>query len=171
MDLLSTHSLELVHKLVLHDSRVSKVLAKLEDPQFIHAYIQQAAPDTSLSMRFELPRYNLGFELRQKQLVSLDYGGYSLSQRQQLVTGDVGLLYNSHCDSPPALYTLPNFKQYLLLQRLPSKDVVVGARRADTIALVPVGQVVLKTGSVHDADSSVTIAVDNSCSAHLQVRR
>lgn len=169
-DLLSAHRSELIHRLVLHDSLISQVLTKLEDPQFIHAYTQSAATDPSHGMRFELPRFNLGFELRQRQLVSLEYSGYKLSKRQQLVTRVVDQLCSTDGNVRSALYTLPDFHQYLLLQRIPCKDVLVGDRRADSIALVLVGRVVSAKGSLQHAESSVRISRDSSSSAKLQVR-
>ncbi|MEW5319231.1 MAG: hypothetical protein WDW38_010396 [Sanguina aurantia] len=145
-----------------------QVLTKLEDPQFIHAYTQSAATDPSHGMRFELPRFNLGFELRQRQLVSLEYSGYKLSKRQQLVTRVVDQLCSTDGNVRSALYTLPDFHQYLLLQRIPCKDVLVGDRRADSIALVLVGRVVSAKGSLQHAESSVRISRDSSSSAKLQ---
>lgn len=42
--LLSEHAAELTDQLVLHQSGVTRVLAKFERPQFIHTYVDAAAP-------------------------------------------------------------------------------------------------------------------------------
>lgn len=168
MDLLSTHSAEPTHELVLDTSHVKNVLAKLESLAFIHTYIPLRAPAGALPILFELPRYRLGFELRDEQLASLEYKGYQLSQQQQMVTNND----SSERDSVnPSMYTLPNFQQYLLLQRMPhSATLVVGACRAESLMLVSVGQVNCNRDRNDPCRAAVEIKVDDGSNAELKVR-
>lgn len=166
MDLWTIHSAELTHELVLHESHTKNVLAKLEAPAFIHTYIPLAGTASTHTMLFELPRYSLEFENQDGQLLSLEYKGYRLSPHQQLVT-----YTNSATDGDPVEYTLPEFKQYLLLQRITdSASVVVGARRADSLVLVSVGGVVCNRNVAAGAGSAVEVKVDECSSTSLKVR-
>ncbi|MEW5310745.1 MAG: hypothetical protein WDW38_002512 [Sanguina aurantia] len=168
-EVLSHHSHDLTHELVLHTSHTKTVLAKLEPSRYIHTYVPQSAAACSSqpAMLFELPRYNLQFQLQDGQLRSLDYSGYQLSQRQQLlsnthtpVAGSVGQV----------MYTLPGFEEYLLLQRIPDSGVVVGSRRADSLVLAAVGPVQRCNKDVPGhAGPAVTVDVDRSSSAALKV--
>ncbi|GLC49187.1 thioredoxin-disulfide reductase [Pleodorina starrii] len=126
------------------------LLSKLEEPQFIHAYdSREAEPGL---MRLELPRFGLEFEIRPSDgsVTSRDYSGYRLHRRQLLVwereaeeeggggSDDEGT-GGSSCNA--VQYTLPEFRQYLVLERLPGTGVVQGARREDVLVLVPAGGV------------------------------
>lgn len=105
--------------------QVVSVLAKFEDPAFIHVY--QPAPAFSSDrsphpcskgsvpssrLLYELPRYGLEFELSEVdgQLRSLQYKDAVLRCRQQMVEVD------DVADGAAIQYTLPNFKRYLVLE-------------------------------------------------------
>lgn len=153
--------------MVRHTSHIKDVLAKLEDPTFIHMYVPYIHnSDQSSEKRFiyELPRYGLQFERQGQVLVSLDYSGYYLSKEQQLVT------WHDVRDSDSkglSDYTLSNFQQYLLLQRIPNEGVMVGPQRSDTLALVAVGQVACERNP--DEPLVVTVQVNDSSDAVLKV--
>lgn len=166
---MSAHSAELTHELVLHTSHIKTVLAKLEVSKFIHTYVPLSATTTSMrqSMLFELPRYSLEFQLQQGQLVSLDYSGYRLSQNQQLATSQG----TNTCDSvnSQAFYTLPGFQQYLMLQRIPGRSVIVGARRAESLVIVAMGKVAGNVDVSSHSGASVKVEVESSSKAYLKV--
>jgi hypothetical protein len=111
-------------------------------------------------MLFELPRFGLEFELRAGLLWSLDYSGYHLHPRQQLLS-EQGCLSPGAC-SIKTVYTLPNFRQYLVLQRAQQQSVMAGQRGGKRV-IVPVGQVLRKMPEV--------AVVHGHCSSdHLEVR-
>ena len=63
------------------DSKPLQVLGKFETQQgLVHTYC--AAPGGALL--FELPRYDLGFELEDGRLSSKNYSGFVLAEKQQL---------------------------------------------------------------------------------------
>ncbi len=98
---------------------------------------RQQAGTAGPEMLLELPRFGLEFVLQGGRLLSCNYSGYRLRQRQMLVAehqpdGD------GDCSSPdgsPACagsscsvhYTLPDFQQYLVLERMPGVE-AQGAR-------------------------------------------
>lgn len=171
-DLLPTHSSDLTHELVLHKSQIKHVLSKLESADFIHTYVPTAATAATAAtassiMNFELPRLGLEFELQKGNLVSLEHRGYCLSRQQQLVTEPNG----ENSSASPPLYTLPGFQQYLLLQRIPSGDVMVGARRADSLVLASAGEVQCSNASLAGVSPSVSVKVKSISNASLKVHR
>ena len=202
--------------LLLRNCKGMEVLSKVESPDYIHAYlvvpsagrgntaaepeIPQQQGDGALGsaavMWSELARYGLEFELRDGQLVSCDYQGYTLRPQPQLLnvvrtpaaadtegeneyadnmsasssTSVASMSTNSSTTSISGsskmsistvrsgsssvipskealdgvkagafevLYTLPEFQQYLVLERIDSTGVVLGAGMADTLVLVP----------------------------------
>lgn len=156
---------------MLHESDVKRVLSKFETADFIHTYIPCAAALAAPScpvILFELPRYSLEFELQQEQLVSLDHRGYCLSKQQQLVTASCSTGTSTRTSGKP-LYTFPDFQQYLLLERIPSSAVVVGAKRADSLVLIAVGDVKCIRGALGSARPSVSVQVSCSSRASLKV--
>jgi hypothetical protein len=150
-NLLSQRSTELTDRLVLHSSGVVQVLSKMESKEFIHTYIRSHEPGSDgttqqqHTMLFELPRFNLGFGLRGRQLHSLDYSGFSVHPCQQLVVQGEGR---------GCIYTMPDFHRYLVLQQ--------GAGSGKQQVLVPVGE-------VQRGPASVSVMVDGSSGAQLKV--
>ena len=145
---------DLCDQLVLHKSQVIDRLAKFENQEFIHTYTDLG----SAALIFEFPRYGLEFKFVTGKLLSSDYSGYRLAQCQQLVSDiDVG----NRCE--PFLYSLPNFQQYIVLERLPTTSAVVGAQRADKLVLVPAGKV------TKGSEAMVMIGIPLSCQAQLKV--
>ncbi|GLC35571.1 thioredoxin-disulfide reductase [Pleodorina starrii] len=155
------------------------LLSKLEEPQFIHAYDSREAEPGLL--RLELPRFGLEFEIRPNDgsVTSRDYSGYRLHRRQLLVwekeaeeeggggSDDEGTGGSSY---DAVQYTLPEFRQYLVLERLPGTGAVQGARREDVLVLVPAGGVEVgkqpSFGSVGEVRVRVSNASDASLKAH-----
>ncbi|KXZ49831.1 hypothetical protein GPECTOR_19g282 [Gonium pectorale] len=125
---------ELPYHLVLQRGSAVQdtVLAKLEDPRFIHTYSDDSGQCVVL---YELPRYGLEFALQSDgQLTSRNFNGYRLRKRQQLVSEAAA--------GGGVQYTLREFERYLVLERSPGgSTVVLGARRADELVLVPAGEV------------------------------
>lgn len=102
--------------------------------------------------------------------MSLDYSGYSLATSQQLVA--------KYGEPSVVGYTLPDFWQYLILQRSSSRGGVVGSRRAEVIVLVPVGDVACVRSDLYDDDhelrsgcAAVRVVTNTSSSAPQKVRR
>eukprot|EP00983_Pelagomonas_calceolata_P058689 1145599-Pelagomonas_calceolata.AAC.1 len=150
----------------------------MEPLQYIHSYIVRQENNTRASssralkqqqqqqhrdILFELPRFGMDFMLRGGQLRSLDFRDYVLQQQQQLVAVEPG--------TQRSLYTLPGLQQYLVLQRDNSSS-AVGAHRANTLVLIPSGNVSLdESGSVSGGRGSVgpvTVQVPGSCRTKLQ---
>ena len=89
-----------------------RVLSKFEtDIEFIHGFATRRR-----TLLFELPRYGLGFELRDGRLHSDNFVGFVLAPRQQLQD------------------TLHGFQQYLLLESV--------TQDAPSLVIIPVGAVV-----------------------------
>ncbi|KAG2492072.1 hypothetical protein HYH03_009568 [Edaphochlamys debaryana] len=151
LDLLSDHRVELTDQLVLLSGCGVRdtVLAKIEDTRFIHCY-QPASSSQQDGVRprllFELPRYGLEFELRSGgELASRDYPGYRLRRRQLLV--DTGSYAGYGSDRVSC--TLPEFHQYLVLERSPAvRQLPVGAQRTDKLVVMPAGSVRRSGGQV-----------------------
>ncbi len=142
---------------------------------------------TEQRLVLELPRYELEFELVDGRLVSCDYSGYCLRRCQQLV-GAVDRPWQQHqqqqhnaagaqaqsqqqqgqghVDVKEVSYTLPNFQQYLVLERMPGQGVELGARRGDVLVLVPAGEVVLPAAR---GDQLVRVHTPVDCAAKLKV--
>ncbi len=177
---------------------VWSVLAKFEDPAFIHVYelseeeggeeVAGRAADSSggrgggsspKPLVFELPRHGLEFVLRGSQALSRDYAGYRMRGLQQLVwmaskqqqeqqqqqdqqqqqqpgqtvmssmagtstSADKGGGNDgggSVLNLVDVSYTLPEFRQYLVLERVPGGVLELGARREEVLVLVPAGEV------------------------------
>lgn len=163
-ELLTQHDCHLTDQLVLHDSPVTQVLSKFERLKFIHTYIPagtSASDGSSTSgkastdsggggsgepkgaspppwqMRFNLPRSGLEFELRGGQLLSRDYADYELAPCQQLWK-DAG---TSGGDGRQAVFSLPDFRQYLVLQSCQHGSSNTVAAVQPTLVVVPVGSV------------------------------
>ncbi|GLC47559.1 hypothetical protein PLESTB_000001100 [Pleodorina starrii] len=197
------HRADLPDRLVLLSGSTvkDKLLAKIEHPDFIHAYVSDgmvtathgpaAANTNGPLLLLELPRFGLEFEVRPTdgsggggggggcgQVLSRDYTGYRLHRRQLLVYGDAA------AGAPPVSfdavqYTLPEFRQCLVLERVPGTGAVVGARREDVLVLVPAGEVVMDRGSssgggggsggATGGGASVRVEVSSDAHAHLKV--
>lgn len=189
--LLERHEQQLTDQLVLHDSAVTRVLAKFESPEFLHTYVpagsrggggssgdgsasghgsdcsmqsdgggsdcsmgggsDSAAADTSgcstpggaaasahgHRMLFELPRFQLEFELRGGTLWSRDHDGYQLASCQQLWEAAAAA---EGAGGGPS-FTLPDFRQYLVLQPAEPGGSSSRPGPARTLLLVPEGRV------------------------------
>lgn len=110
-----------------------------------------------LVLLLELPRYGLEFGLRhgEGQVLSRTHSGYRLHHRQLLVscpaTADIAAATASAGEAGAAAgtwysgvqYTLPEFQQYLVLERVPVATDWAGGggRQEDTLVLVPAGGV------------------------------
>ncbi|GIL51275.1 hypothetical protein Vafri_7114, partial [Volvox africanus] len=128
---------------------LDNLLAKFEDVRFIHAFASHGDPDV---LRLELPRFGLEFELRSDgEVLSRDYSGYRLHHRQLLV---------SELSCGTVHYTLPEFRRYLVLERIPGTGAVQGNRREDVLVLIPAGPVV--------AGQQPNVQVSGSCTARLK---
>ncbi|KAG2441635.1 hypothetical protein HXX76_003254 [Chlamydomonas incerta] len=150
----------------LHDQLVllrgsqilDRTLAKFEDRSLIQTFRSVSSGEVS----FELPRCGLEFSMQQQaalaqqdpggqlqpqapgghgvsycQLLSRNYTGYRLRRVQQLeerchAGGGAGT----------TTYTLPEFRQYLVLEHIPRPSVSpVGTQRAELLVLMPAGAV------------------------------
>jgi hypothetical protein len=135
---------DLTDQLVLTDSPTVTVLSKFEDPQFIHTYISSTG-----QLKFELPRYQLSFALQDGRLVSLNHSGYHLASNQQLTSTE-------H-------YTMPNFRQYLLLEKSETLQrrvtVNLGQQQSHICVLVPAGDVNVETSVSPDCCGLVQVTV------------
>lgn len=107
----------------------------------------RSTPLHEAKVLWELPRYSLEFLQQGGVLQSKDYTGYQLAQSQQLAEEVQQQQQQLLGLQGPALYTLPNFQQYLLLQRGPhsGSHTTSGARLPDKKVLVPSGSVVCAT--------------------------
>ncbi|PNH12759.1 hypothetical protein TSOC_000243 [Tetrabaena socialis] len=162
--LLSQHFDQLTDRMVLlrGSSMLETFLAKYEQVPYIHTYDISDGDGGTL---FELPRYGLEFVLRGGQVLSRNYSGYRLRSRQQLVGGEPlgGSTTGGGCG---VSYTLPDFQQYLVLERVQGPaGYVPGARRADVLVLVPAGEVVVDralSSSGGGVDASGLVRIDIS---------
>jgi hypothetical protein len=169
---------------------VLSVLSKFEDKQYIHVWRQpggagavgaiQAADSSSTAsgqLVFELPRYNLEFQLQQGKLWSMDHVGWYLAPNQQLVnftpgeTGGstrvpgAGAAETSTAAAAADSYTLPGFSQYLVLQQEET-----GSSSSSTSVLMPAGRVTrVEPGSSNPLADSVRLSISSKCDAALQV--
>ncbi len=184
-DVLDERSSELdVHLVLPVDSHVKKVLGKFElDQDCIHCFRRASPPSSRKRKRisdtcapndpaprflWELPRFNMEFELHSDgKIESRDYAGYQLGQAQQLV-GTLPELADGSVAGSQNWYSLPEFKQYLVLVRQPSLSAhtTSAARRPDVLVIVPEGKVVMSSSSV---DASVVVQVSDNCSESLKV--
>lgn len=152
---------ELADQLVLLEGcAITAVLSKFEEPRFIHTHRPLATPgdfQRGSCLLFELPRYNLEFELSSLDgaIRSRNYAGYRLRRSQQLVSGGGG---------NAVVYTLPEFRHYLVLERDPGSAAVVGTQRADVLVLVPAGLSVARR-----LDGSVMLAVPQEAGEPIRV--
>jgi hypothetical protein len=128
---------------MIGSSPVVDVLSKFEDRQFIHTFISSAGSGGAATVVYELPRFNLRFDLQEGHLVSHNFRGYQLAPNQQLVDEQ--------------WYTLPNFRQYLVLQRSSeahgSVTTNMGQQRSGTLVLVPAGDVRVERSLVKISNS------------------
>ncbi|EFJ48301.1 hypothetical protein VOLCADRAFT_104794 [Volvox carteri f. nagariensis] len=201
--LLAKHRAELTDKLVLLAGAMVKdrILARFEDLKFIHAYLVDSSdggdtprglggstgplrpgapevlpPKPPISpprlLLLELPRYGLEFEVRpaEGQVLPRDYAGYRLRQRQLLVQA----AEKPRTPYDAVLYTLLEFQQYLVLERVPNvTGAVVGARREDELVLVPADGMVVQAGGGSGtgglaAGGCVRIDVSQRADVHLK---
>ncbi|KAG2441624.1 hypothetical protein HXX76_003244 [Chlamydomonas incerta] len=162
---------------------LERTLAKFEDPSFIHTFCSVSSGEVSFELpRCDLEfsmqqqvaqaQQDPGEQLQQQpapdgpglgrqpggghevsycQLLSRNYTGYRLRRVQQLAErcragggGGVGT----------ATYTLPEFRQYLVLERVPqAAGAHVGAQRAEVVVLMPAGAVASSMWGVTHASS------------------
>lgn len=167
----------LTEQLVLHSSPVTAVLSQFESSCFIHTYIcgsggsggtsdGSSASDSDGSrgsdgsepsaaaptMLFSLPRFGLEFELRYGSLWSRDFTGCRLRACQRLVEPPAD-------SNSPAIYTLPDFSQCLVLER-PEQP---GGSSAALQVLVPAGR-------VQRGPEAVVVVHSGDTDAQLEVR-
>jgi hypothetical protein len=169
-------------------SRVMHVLSKFELLQFVHVFAPAESGSSSSKVQavragtcFELPRFGLEFELQQDgKLASKGLRGYELAEQQQLVSQ-----HEAHrCEAAAAQqhaacnYTLPDFTQYLVLQRKcgdssssSSAVMLPGSGRSSTLVLVPAAGVVRSGGSSSSgyAAERIDITLDGASNADLKV--
>jgi hypothetical protein len=146
---------------------------------------QQAGSTAAQKMLFELPRYGLEFVLQGNYLLSRNYSGYRLRSRQLLVeqqpqqqqpgssAGEAsgGAAAESNSDSGDSSssggvrYSLADFQQYLVLERLPGAE--AQPDKAAVLLVVPAGQV---QPSWSSSSGRVRVALASSCDAELKVR-
>ncbi len=163
----SERSAQLTDQLVLHSSNITKVLSKFEDTSYIHCYVNSTFVDAEVlesplskrKMLFELPRYHLEFELSPEGLLSLDYLGYQLASKQQLLSPML------------AGYTLPDFHQYLILEKSTSTATAVTSHRPSSVVLVPTGRVLPNKQTANPELPSVFISTPSRSSASLAVHK
>eukprot|EP00798_Chlamydomonas_sp_ICE-L_P016685 gene16685-22945_t len=72
-----------------------------------------SAVHAPMSLLWELPRYGLEFTYRDGTFISRDYAGFKLADEQQLASSK-----DDHAAEGCVDYTLPNFQQYLVLERM-----------------------------------------------------
>eukprot|EP00899_Mesostigma_viride_P003650 jgi/Mesvir1/13286/Mv16551-RA.1 len=100
------------------------VLSKFEPLRFIHIFQEdKTSQGDFLTVHFHLPRLKLEFLLKGGRVESMDYRGYILSSNQQLV-GPI---------------TMPEFTQYLVLERSPPVGPAEASQRPATF-LLPSGR-------------------------------
>ena len=141
------------------------------------------------TLLWELPRFGLELVQRGCEMRSRDYTGYRLAQCQQLVSGSSGIDTDQLMDSaaatasttttadgvgggPCCWYTLPEFQQYMVLER--GADLLGShnsscARVADTLVLVPVGEV-QPPQAPSGSGGLVCVKLPGECSARLKVK-
>ena len=172
-------------------SQVTKVLSKFEARAFIHTYVNSAAataatngtsgstrsmrsksseavvPDrlAGRAMLFELPRFQLRFELRCGALHSLDYAGYMLRPVQQLVWAAEAEDGGSSSCANATYYTLPGFSQYLVLQQAQQESSSGGSSAGQPQGL----KVLVPQGAVQRG--AVAVEHSQASDADLKVRR
>lgn len=173
----------LTEQLVLHSSPVTAVLSQFESSCFIHTYLcgssscssggtsdgsscsdsngsrgsdgssgsepSAAAP----TMLFSLPRFGLEFELRGGSLWSQDFTGCRLRACQRLVEPPAD-------DNSTAIYTLPDFSHYLVLERS-------GQQGGSSAAL----QVLVPAGRVQRGPEAVAVVHSGDTDAQLEVSK
>jgi hypothetical protein len=170
-------------------SRIMHVLSKFEQLQFVHVFAPAESSSSSSKVQavragtcFELPRFGLEFELQQDgKLASKGLRGYELAEQQQLVSQSKANQYGAAAAQQHAAcsYTLPDFTQYLVLQRKcgdssssSSAAVLPGSGRSSTLVLVPAGGVV-RSGSSSSSSGYATerigITLDATSNADLKV--
>ena len=112
---------------------------------------------------FELPRYQLEFELRGSTLRSCNYSSYVLAPAQQLV---------KPCPSAPGgvEYTLPEFRQYLVLRQEAGKGLEVGLEKPEQLVLVPVGAVQVTRSGAVASGAAVWVGLSALAGAEHKVR-
>jgi hypothetical protein len=91
----------------------------------------------------------------------------STSSTSSLDGLDLELPAGEHVAKPLQLrYTLPEFHQYLLLQRMEGSGVVLGAAKADALVLVPATE----TGVQHSNAGQVVMVLPEGSGAKLKVK-
>jgi hypothetical protein len=140
-------SSDLTDQLMIGYSPVVDVLSKIEERQFIHKYISSASSGGAATVVYELPRFNLRFDLQEGHLVSHNFRGYQLATNQQLAD-------EQWC-------TLPNFQQYLVLQRssqAPGNTTTnMGQQRSGTLVLIPAGDICVERSLMAGSNALVKI--------------
>ena len=179
----SSDAAEITDVLLLNNSQTKqRVLAKFEEQHFIHTYLRGPSLQAILAQQpaagsrgggngsgpggalvFELPRYQLEFELRGSTLCSCNYSSYVLAPAQQLV---------KPCPSTPGgvEYTLPEFRQYLVLRQEAGKRLEVGLEKPEQLVLVPVGAVQLSRSGAVASGAAVWVEVSALAGAEHKVR-
>ncbi len=109
-----------------------------------------------VSLVLELPRYGLEFEVVDGQVVSRNYTGYRLRQPHQQLVGDAQQQQQQAGDR--VLYTLPGFRQYLVLERVqgagPAGAQAAAAPPDDVMVLAPAGEVDVRPGATGSGGNS-----------------
>eukprot|EP00899_Mesostigma_viride_P018047 jgi/Mesvir1/26243/Mv05721-RA.1 len=149
------------------------VLSKFEPLGFIHIFQEdKTSLGDFLTVHFHLPRLKLEFLLKGGRVESIDYRGYILSSNQQLVRP----------------VTVPEFTQYLVLQRsppvgpagasqLPATFLLPSGRASthglpDTLVVMPQGLVARRVPSLDQEQGGLTPSAfierdDANCNASL----
>jgi hypothetical protein len=129
-------------RLVLHDSKTSRVLAKFEESAFVHFYFDAS------TLKIELPRFKLRFECDSVDghLHSLDYVGYHLDRQQQLPD------------------TMSGFQRYLILKRDASSSAACEIK-----ILIPQGPIAHARGTVVGirVGMKASVGLPDSCQADV----
>eukprot|EP00798_Chlamydomonas_sp_ICE-L_P025428 gene25428-11088_t len=129
----------------------------------------------SMPLVWELPRYGLEFEYRDGIFLSRDYTGFKLADKQQLAfstdKGDPAV--ESSVD-----FTLPNFQQYLVLDRIHQEGHTFQAQQSNRMIILPDGFVVLAKretdgGVQPNAEDlvGVSVAVSGATDASIKIHR
>lgn len=108
------------------------------------------------SLVLVLPRYGLEFEVIDGQVVSRNYTGYRLRQPHQQLVGDAQQQQQQQAGGEVS-YTLPGFRQYLVLERMQGRDPGGGGGVApldDVMVLVPAGEVDVRASATGSSGGS-----------------
>eukprot|EP00798_Chlamydomonas_sp_ICE-L_P021581 gene21581-28577_t len=132
-------------------------------------------PHESMSLLWELPRYGLEFEHINGIFLSRYYTGFKLADEQQLASSTDT---HDHAVDGSIDFTLPNFQQYLVLERIHQEGHTFQAQQSNRMIILPDGIVALDKretdgGVQPNAEDliGVSVAVSGATDASIKIHR